>query len=131
MFKIVLLVSMLLTGCATIISGPTDEVYIRSIPEQSNFTIIDEDGNLVYKGITPTRVTLPTGHGYFDGAKYSVSFFDEQYNKIGYSTLDTDINGWYFGNLIFGGIIVGMLIVDPLTGAMWTLPRESTTVLTK
>jgi hypothetical protein len=35
--------------------------------------------------------------------------------------LTAKINGWYFGNLLFGGIIVGMLIVDPATGAMWTL----------
>ncbi|MCX4027392.1 hypothetical protein H0A36_10465 [Endozoicomonas sp. SM1973] len=32
------------------------------------------------------------------------------------STLD----GWYFGNLFLGGLI-GMLIVDPLTGAMFKL----------
>ena len=26
-----------------------------------------------------------------------------------------------FGNILFGGVIVGMLIVDPATGAMWSL----------
>ena len=30
------------------------------------------------------------------------------------------VSGWYFGNLVFGGLI-GMLIVDPLTGAMYNL----------
>lgn len=36
------------------------------------------------------------------------------------------MNGWYIGNLLFGGII-GLLIVDPATGAMWTLiPRKLT-----
>ena len=45
--------------------------------------------------------------------------------KAGYSnhtvTVDTRLNGWYIGgNLIFGGLI-GWLIVDPATGAMWTL----------
>src|SRR5436305_14092712 len=33
------------------------------------------------------------------------------------------INGWYFGNLAFGGVI-GMLVVDPLTGAMYTLEPD-------
>jgi len=30
------------------------------------------------------------------------------------------LNGWYFGNIIFGGLI-GLLIVDPATGAMYRL----------
>jgi hypothetical protein len=34
------------------------------------------------------------------------------------------VNGWYVGNVIFGGL-VGFLIVDPLTGAMWVLePKD-------
>lgn len=33
------------------------------------------------------------------------------------------LSGWYFGNLVFGGLI-GMLIVDPLTGAMYNLKPE-------
>ncbi len=131
MFKLVLLISMLLTGCATIVSGPIKPVYVRSIPNDINFTIRDENGKTLFTGKTPIIVQLPTSDGYFDGATHSISFYDEQNNKIGYSTIDSDINGWYFGNLIFGGIIVGMLIVDPLTGSMWTLPRESVTVLDK
>ncbi len=34
------------------------------------------------------------------------------------------LNGWYFGNIIFGGIVLGMLIVDPLSGAMFTLDSD-------
>ncbi|MDR1896957.1 MAG: hypothetical protein LBR10_09235, partial [Prevotellaceae bacterium] len=30
------------------------------------------------------------------------------------------IDGWYFGNLLLGGW-PGMLIIDPLTGAMWKI----------
>jgi hypothetical protein len=37
--------------------------------------------------------------------------------------VDSRINGWYVGNIVFGGLI-GWLIVDPLTGAMWTLNTE-------
>jgi hypothetical protein len=37
--------------------------------------------------------------------------------------LEPTIDGWYFGNILFGGLI-GMLIVDPLTGAMYCLPTE-------
>ncbi len=35
-------------------------------------------------------------------------------------TVDTKVGGWYIGNFLFGGLI-GLLIVDPATGAMWTL----------
>ena len=31
------------------------------------------------------------------------------------------MDGWYIGNILFGGLI-GMLIVDPATGAMYNLP---------
>jgi hypothetical protein len=37
--------------------------------------------------------------------------------------LDSSVSGWYFGNLAFGGVI-GMLIVDPLTGAMFNLTPD-------
>jgi hypothetical protein len=37
--------------------------------------------------------------------------------------LDSSVSGWYFGNLLLGGLI-GMLIVDPLTGAMYNLTPE-------
>ena len=54
--------------------------------------------------------------------------------KAGYRTSEVQISarigGWYaFGNLLFGGLI-GYLIVDPITGAMWTLtPTEINAVL--
>jgi hypothetical protein len=34
------------------------------------------------------------------------------------------VNGWYFGNIIFGGLI-GLLAVDPATGAMYTLKPDA------
>ena len=39
------------------------------------------------------------------------------------------MNGWYFGNILFGGLI-GMIAVDPATGAMYTLqPKAVDTTL--
>ena len=37
--------------------------------------------------------------------------------------VECKLNGWYFGNLIIGGLI-GMLIVDPATGAMYRLESK-------
>lgn len=46
----------------------------------------------------------------------------------GYTTkeiiVSAKLNGWYFGNIFFGGVI-GMLIVDPLTGAMWKISERA------
>jgi hypothetical protein len=34
------------------------------------------------------------------------------------------MSGWYIGNILFGGLI-GMLVVDPQTGAMYRLEPKS------
>ncbi|MDD5412721.1 MAG: hypothetical protein PHF31_15155 [Methylobacter sp.] len=39
------------------------------------------------------------------------------------------MNGWYFGNLVFGGF-VGILIIDPATSAMFRLPETFSADLT-
>jgi hypothetical protein len=37
------------------------------------------------------------------------------------------VEGWYWGNILFGGLI-GMIIVDPATGAMYKLDTEAVDV---
>ncbi|HEY5968354.1 MAG TPA: hypothetical protein VIU35_10260, partial [Chitinophagaceae bacterium] len=37
--------------------------------------------------------------------------------------VECKLNGWYFGNLLIGGLI-GLLIVDPATGAMYRLESK-------
>ena len=48
--------------------------------------------------------------------------------KEGYESqtqvLHTTLNGWYLGNIIFGGLI-GLLLVDPATGAMWSFDTNT------
>lgn len=44
------------------------------------------------------------------------------YKTAGVS-IRSELSGWYFGNIVFGGLI-GMLIVDPATGAMWNLSPD-------
>ncbi len=55
------------------------------------------------------------------------------FKKDGYQTKTVQVtgtvNGWYVANIIFGGLI-GLLIVDPATGAMYTLnPSDVNAVL--
>lgn len=40
-------------------------------------------------------------------------------------TITSSIEGWYFANILLGGGIIGMLIVDPATGGMWSLDTEN------
>jgi len=123
-----LLALTMLISCATIIGkGGPETLNVRSAPDQASIVITDESGTKIFEGKTPTNVSLEKKKGYFSGKKYTVKIA-----KTGYAeqtvTVDTRVNGWYIGgNLIFGGLI-GWLIVDPATGAMWTLDTKEINV---
>lgn len=118
----------LLTGCATIMGQSAPETLnVRSAPDQANVSISDETGTKIFEGKTPTALPLEKKKGYFSGKKYSVVI-----RKDGYAdhtiSVDTKVNGWYIGgNLLFGALI-GWLIVDPATGAMWKLDTNEINV---
>jgi hypothetical protein len=116
----VVLAAGLLSGCASIVSKSEYAVAINSNPEQADFVITNRSGQRIHSGVTPASVTLKSSSGYFRSEAYTITF-----DKAGYAsrtyTLSTSVDGWYFGNLLLGGII-GMLIVDPATGAMYRLP---------
>lgn len=106
-------------SCASIVSKTQYPVTISSNPSGALYTIKKSNGMFVAQGVTPNTVKLRSSFGYFKPAKYNIDF---THNGITQSIpLEASINGWYFGNLISWGIIAGMLIVDPLTGAMWRL----------
>ncbi len=122
-----------LSGCSTIVSKSDYPVRIYSNPEGATFSISNKDGHIVHKGVTPSTVTLKAGAGFFDGETYTFNLKKEGYFDNSY-VLQSSIDGWYFGNVIFGGFL-GLLIIDPATGAMFSLPdqvrvelSESTTV---
>lgn len=112
-----------LTACATIIGSTTQPVTFQSTPEGATISITNRAGEKIHTGITPATVTLNRGAGYFKPESYTVRF-----QKDGYEPKEVvvagNVNGWYFGNIIFGGLVLGMLIVDPLSGAMFTLDAD-------
>lgn len=116
-----------LSGCASIIDGSSAPVSIISKPEGADFTITNRAGKKIQSGTTPAQITLKSGAGYFKGETYNISF-----TKPGHAPqtvkLDTSINGWYWANILLGGLI-GMLAVDPVTGAMYKLPKEAEATL--
>ena len=120
--------ALTMTGCASIFSGSTQTLTFKSVPDTANITITNKLGEKIHTGSTPATVTLKRGNGYFKPAGYQVTF-----SKEGFQTktvqVKATVNGWYIANIIFGGLI-GFLIVDPVTGAMYTLsPSDINTLL--
>ena len=98
---------MLVSGCATVVSGPSQHIGIASIPTGATVSVDN-----VARGQTPVLTPL--------------SRKDDHLVKVelpGYhpfeATLTRSVNGWVFGNILIGGLIgVG---VDALSGAMYSL----------
>lgn len=107
------------SGCATIVARSSQTITLTSVPDLASVSIVNKSGKAVHQGVTPMTVKLKKGRGYFKPESYTVRFVKEGYAPREV-TVSGEINGWYFGNIIFGGLI-GMLAVDPNTGAMYTL----------
>lgn len=117
---------MFLPSCASIVSDLKWPLAVESIPEGARVRIVNEKGRQVFAGKTPAELELRAGAGFFTKHSYTVEIAMEGFEtKV--IDVDTRINGWYFGNILFGGLI-GMLIVDPATGAMWKLDEEIVSV---
>ena len=119
---VLLTIPLLFTGCASIIDGGPKTVQINSNPEGAKVTIFNKAGKEVSVNTTPASIALKRG-GFYSTEDYKLHF--EMPGYYPYEThVASSIDGWYLGNVIFGGFI-GILIVDPATGDMWTLsPRE-------
>lgn len=127
LISLILVSCFLVSGCASIVSKSSYPVTITSNPDQATIVITDEKGTQMYKGKTPTTLVLKSGEPYFHGKDYTVTFEKEGYEKQ-VASIHRELDGWYIGNIIFGGLI-GILIVDPLTGAMWKLDSPLTVAL--
>lgn len=117
------LFAIVTSGCSSIVSKSDYPVSLNSTPDGAHFTVTNRAGELVHSGTTPGSVVLHASSGFFKSEKYTITI-----EKEGYAPKTTEISssvdGWYLGNILFGGLI-GMLIVDPATGAMFTLPDRA------
>lgn len=111
-----LAIALMSTGCASIFSGSTQDITIRTTPG-AKYTISDSYGRTVASGDTKGTATIERGVSYFSPHAYKARI-----TKPGHRPKTIDIepgmNPWYFGNILLGGV-VGMLIVDPITGSMY------------
>ena len=97
-----ILLSVLLTSCASIMTGSTDNVTIESIPSGAFFTT-----NTGSSGHTPQMISVPASQDLV-----------VEYKKNGYepqsAILKSRMSGWIVGNVIFGGFIgLAIDIVNP------------------
>lgn len=113
-------------GCASIVSHSNWPVAISSVPVGANVVITNREGKEVFSGLTPAALSLKSGSSFFRRELYTLKFSRDGYTPKT-SELTSSVNGWYFGNLVFGGLI-GMLIVDPATGAMYRLDQKEVQV---
>lgn len=115
------------SGCASIVSDSDYLTTFNSAPAGAEVTITDENGTDVYRGTTPFSTTLSASDGYFDAMDYTARFELACYEPTTVP-LKTSLDAWYFGNILFGGLI-GMLIVDPATGAMYEIDSRYSATL--
>jgi len=119
-----LLLPLLLSGCAAIVGDNAEAVYINSTPAGARFVITDSDSFVVASGITPQSVILSKSDGsYFGKRQYTLTLKQEGYYSAT-MPLEYRLSHWYtFGNIIFFGV-PGWLIVDPFFGGMYTLKAD-------
>ncbi len=119
--------SIVCTGCCSIVRKSDYPVSFTSTPPGAAFTVTNQEGAIVHKGVTPATITLHSSAGYMDKADYTVDYALDGYAPLS-RPLAARLDPWFWGNIVFGGLI-GMLIVDPLTGAMWKLDAECNATL--
>lgn len=122
-FSLLAVSAFLLSGCASIINGGGHQtVRVDSNPTGAKFTVFDAAGQVIETTNTPASLRLKRSAGYFHKGGYRLAFEADGYYP-GELKIGSNLNDWYLGNIIFGGAI-GLVIVDPLTGAMWTLDPD-------
>lgn len=117
-----------LVNCATIVSKNSYPVSFSSNPSGCKVVVKDDKGAVVHQGLTPSSAVLSSRGGYFRPASYTIDF-SKSGQPVQSVQLTATMNGWYLGNILIGGLI-GMLVVDPSTGAMWSLPDNVNANLT-
>ena len=111
LISLLIALSVIIIGCASIISGTSQKVTFNSVPSGARVTT---DTGLTL--ITPSTATLPKGRSI--SVKCEQEGYESQTQIIGAS-----FDAWFLGNLLFGGII-GM-IIDGTNGAMMKLDRDN------
>lgn len=103
--KSILIISLLhIQGCATIVSGTTQEVSFQSSPDEATVKV---DGKPI--GKTPLTVQL-------DKEKGQTLAFEKDGYKTVTMRLSTSLEPWFWGNIVTGGLLGST--TDGVSGAV-------------
>ncbi len=97
-------VLVVLNGCASIISPGPDRVMVSTNPDAAKIYL---DGYLV--GATPMVIQV-------DRSSAGQLKFTKTGYRDGYWVINKPINGWFFGNVIFGFCGLVGIVIDAATG---------------
>lgn len=121
-FSVYIFVIVLFSSCATIVSKSTWPFSVDTHPSGAKVVITNKKGKEIFRGRTPTAMRLKSGAGFFAKESYVVTLSMDGFETTKIN-VECKINGWYFGNIVFGGLL-GLLIIDPATGAMFKLADD-------
>ncbi|NLJ10796.1 MAG: PEGA domain-containing protein [Treponema sp.] len=113
--------SLMLSGCATIVSGTKQKVKVSSEPAKAQIVVIGQDGKEYYKG-GPGEISLPRSKTY----TVEISMDGYATQKV---SIDKSFNMWFVGNICFGGIPGA--VVDLITGSLWNLEPDTINITLK
>jgi hypothetical protein len=89
---------LLLSSCATIVSGGDPSITINgNVNEPVNITTTKQ----TYQGVSLPAVVKVNRHK-LDGQRIQITSANYSFNDI---ILEKKVNGWAFGNILFGGLI--------------------------
>lgn len=114
-----------LTGCASIVGGAGPQVIpVYSNPQDAKLEVTDlKTGMQILNTQTPYTMMLNRSSGYFSRSQYKIKISKDGYLPLE-QVITPRVSGWYIGgNIVFGGLL-GWLIVDPGTGAMYTFDEK-------
>jgi len=119
---LLILLFLSLAGCASIVSKSSWPFSVNTSPSGAKVVITNKSGQEIFSGRTPAAMKLKSGAGFFSKEAYVVTLSLDNFEtkKI---NIDCKLNGWYIGNIVIGGLI-GFLVVDPATGAMYKLEND-------
>ena len=110
-------IATLVTGCASVLCGPRQEVTIDSLPTGAKIQIYDSRGEVVFDDTTPCAAKLNRGGpGSMEAGQYTILI-----KRDGYSPVQVPLTGVVNRAYALNAFNVVGFVVDPMTGSMWTL----------
>ncbi len=105
------------SSCASLKSTNVYSVSIETEPPGAEVTIRDKKDVKVGQFISPDSIKVDAGRGFFVRERYSIDVSLKGYKPQTF-LLPMKIDKWYLSNILFANFL-GLLIIDPITGAMW------------